>query len=71
MSAHPIRIWSPSGMTALAAFVFVGGMLFGSPAILVASAGLLGVAVAGAGAVSLMRRFQVLPRPAVQVARRR
>ena len=71
MSTHPTRIWYPSGMTACAAFVFVAGVLLGSPAVLAASAGLLSLAVAGAGVMSVMRRFQVLPQPASRAARRR
>lgn len=71
MRAHPTRIWDPPVIAAVAAFVFVAGMLIGSPAVMAASAGLLVMAVIGAGLVSVMRRFQVLPQPAGRGAHRR
>lgn len=71
MSIHPARIWNPSGLSAGAAFVFVAGVMLGSPAVLAASAGLLGLAVTGSGLAAFMRRFQVRPQPAARGARRR
>lgn len=71
MRTHPIRIWDPSGIAAVSAFVFVLGMLVGSPAVLAASGGLIVLAAASAAVASLMRRLQVLPQPAVRVGRRR
>lgn len=71
MRAHPTRIWDPPVIAAVAAFVFVGGMLIGSPAVMAASAGLVVLAAAGAGLVSIMRRFQVLPQAVARGARRR
>lgn len=71
MHQHPVELWDPSRITAAAAFVFIGGTLVASPAVMLTGGAILGLSLLAAGIVSVRRRLQVRLQPALQASRRR
>jgi hypothetical protein len=71
MNQHPVEICDPSWIAAAAAFVFIGGMLVASPAVMLAGGAILAVSLIVSGVSSVRRRLQVRLQPAVRAYRRR
>ncbi len=71
MNQHPVEICDPSRIAAAAAFVFIGGMLLASPAVMLTGGAILGLSLVVGGVSSVRRRLQVRPQPAVRAYRRR
>lgn len=71
MNQHPIEICDPSWIAAAAAFVFIGGMLVASPAVMLAGGAILGLSLIVSGVSSVRRRLLVRLQPAARACRRR
>lgn len=71
MNQHPIEICDPSWIAAAAAFVFIGGMLVASPAVMLTGGAILGLSLIVSGVSSVRRRLLVRLQPAARACRRR
>jgi hypothetical protein len=68
MSKNPVDLCDPSRVAAAAAFIFVGGMLVASSAIMVASGAILALSFVIGAFIAIRRKLQVrlapVPSPA-------
>jgi hypothetical protein len=71
MNQHPVEICDPSWIAAAAAFVFIGGMLVASPAVMLTGGAFLGLSLVVGGVASIRRRLQVRPQPVARAYRHR
>jgi hypothetical protein len=71
MNQHPVELCDPSWIAATAAFVFIGGMLVASPAVMLTGGAILGLSLGVGGFLSVRRRLQVRPQPVARAYRHR